>query len=68
MALVLSLLVYGWSLNKDTEAAAIFTYYCSHILLPLLLVIIIQLICNIYHLLHHCLDQNQSEVTIIDSS
>ena len=48
MALVLSLLVFGWSLDKDTEAAVIFTYYRSHILLPLLLVIVIQLICNIY--------------------
>ena len=51
MALVLSLLVFGWSLDKDTEAAVIFTYYRSHILLPLLLVIVIQLICNIYSIM-----------------
>jgi len=51
LALVLCLLVLGWTVDKETEAAAIFSYYCRHILLPLLLVIVIQLICNIYSII-----------------
>ena len=51
LALVLSLLVLEWFMEMDTEATKIYNFYCSHVLVPLLLVIVIQLICNIYSII-----------------
>ena len=51
LGLVLSLLVYGWFLQPGSQAAAMFSYYSAHILTPLLLVIVIQLLCSIYSVL-----------------
>lgn len=48
LVLVLGLLVYGW---WSPAAGPIYTYYCTHILLPLLLVILIQLLCNIFSII-----------------
>ena len=48
LVLVLGLLVYGW---LSPAAGPIYTYYCTHILLPLLLVILIQLLCNIFSII-----------------
>ena len=51
LALVLSLLGLEWFMEMDTQAAKIYNFYCSHVLVPLLLVIVIQLICNIYSII-----------------
>ena len=51
LALVLSLLVLEWFMEMDTEATKIYNFYCSHVLVPLLLVIVIQMICNVYSII-----------------
>ena len=48
LVLVLGLLVYGW---WSPKLGPIYTYYWPHILLPLLLVILIQLLCNIFSII-----------------
>ena len=48
LALVLSLLLLEWFVETDSR---IYNYYCSHVLVPLLLVIVIQLICNVYSII-----------------